>query len=34
MVSNKDWVGNAKSIFVCNGASNHTHEEFNSCSRD
>lgn len=27
MVSNKDWVGNAKSIFVCNGASNHTHEE-------
>lgn len=27
MVSNKDWVGNAKSIFVCNGASNHTDEE-------
>lgn len=23
----KDWVGNAKSIFVCNGASNHTEEE-------
>lgn len=22
-----DWVGNAKSIFVCNGASNHTEEE-------
>lgn len=27
MVSNKDWVGNAKSIFVCNGASNHTDEK-------
>lgn len=23
----KDWTGNAKSIFVCNGASNHTEEE-------
>lgn len=23
----KDWTGNAKSIFVCNGASNHTDEE-------
>ena len=23
----KDWSGNAKSIFVCNGASNHTEEE-------
>ena len=24
---NKDWTGNAKSIFVCNGASNHSEEE-------
>ena len=24
---NKDWTGNAKSVFVCNGASNHTDEE-------
>lgn len=23
----KDWTGNAKSIFVCNGASNHTEDE-------
>ena len=23
----KDWTGNAKSIFVCNGASNHSEEE-------
>lgn len=23
----KDWTGNAKSVFVCNGASNHTDEE-------
>jgi hypothetical protein len=23
----KDWIGNSKSIFVCNGASNHTEEE-------
>lgn len=23
----KDWTGNAKSVFVCNGASNHTEEE-------
>ena len=23
----KDWTGNAKSIFTCNGASNHTEEE-------
>lgn len=23
----KDWTGNAKSIFVCNGASNHTQEQ-------
>ena len=22
-----DWTGNAKSIFVCNGASNHSDEE-------
>lgn len=22
-----DWTGNAKSVFVCNGASNHTEEE-------
>ena len=22
----KDWTGNSKSIFVCNGASNHTDE--------
>jgi hypothetical protein len=26
-MSNKDWVGNKKSIFVCHGASNHTEEE-------
>lgn len=26
-MANKDWVGNNKSIFVCNGASNHTTEE-------
>ena len=24
---NKDWTGNAKSIFVCNGASNHSEDE-------
>lgn len=24
---NKDWTGNAKSVFTCNGASNHTTEE-------
>ena len=24
---NKDWTGNAKSIFVCHGASNHTEED-------
>ena len=24
---NKDWTGNAKSIFVCNGASNHSEED-------
>ena len=23
----KDWTGNAKSVFVCNGASNHTEDE-------
>ena len=23
----KDWTGNNKSVFVCNGASNHTKEE-------
>lgn len=23
----KDWVGNNKSIFVCNGASNHSNSE-------
>ena len=23
----KDWMGNAKSVFVCNGASNHTDDE-------
>ncbi len=23
----KDWTGNSKSVFVCNGASNHTEEE-------
>lgn len=23
----KDWTGNQKSVFVCNGASNHTEEE-------
>ena len=23
----KDWTGNAKSIFVCNGASNHSDDE-------
>ena len=23
----KDWIGNSKSVFVCNGASNHTEEE-------
>lgn len=27
MTKEKDWVGNAKSIFVCNGASNHTDQE-------
>ena len=26
-MSSKDWTGNNKSIFVCNGASNHTTEE-------
>lgn len=26
-MSGKDWSGNTKSIFVCNGASNHTDEE-------
>ena len=25
-MQNKDWTGNAKSVFVCNGASNHTEE--------
>lgn len=23
----KDWIGNGKSVFVCNGASNHSYEE-------
>ncbi|MCQ2609109.1 MAG: hypothetical protein MJ197_10545 [Bacteroidales bacterium] len=23
----KEWIGNTKSVFVCNGASNHTEEE-------
>lgn len=27
MYEQKDWTGNAKSIFVCNGASNHTEEK-------
>lgn len=27
MVKAKDWTGNAKSIFICNGASNHSEEE-------
>ena len=27
MVKAKDWTGNAKSIFTCNGASNHSEEE-------
>lgn len=27
MNATKDWTGNAKSIFVCNGASNHSDEE-------
>ena len=26
-MKNKDWTGNAKSIFVCNGASNHSEDE-------
>lgn len=26
-MQHKDWIGNAKSVFVCNGASNHTEEE-------
>lgn len=26
-MNNKDWTGNAKSIFVCHGASNHTEED-------
>lgn len=26
-MEHKDWTGNAKSVFVCNGASNHTEEE-------
>lgn len=26
-LKNKDWTGNAKSVFVCNGASNHTDDE-------
>lgn len=26
-VTLKDWTGNAKSVFVCNGASNHTEDE-------
>ena len=26
-MESKDWVGNAKSIFTCNGASNHSEEE-------
>ena len=26
-MADKDWTGNAKSIFTCNGASNHTDEE-------
>ena len=24
---NNDWIGNAKSVFVCNGASNHSKEQ-------
>lgn len=27
MANKKDWTGNSKSAFVCNGASNHTEEE-------
>lgn len=27
MIEIKDWTGNAKSIFTCNGASNHTEDE-------
>ena len=26
-MESKDWVGNAKSVFTCNGASNHSEEE-------
>ena len=26
-MTDKDWTGNAKSIFVCNGASNHSDED-------
>ena len=26
-MQHKDWTGNAKSVFVCNGASNHTDDE-------
>ena len=26
-MQSKDWVGNAKSVFTCNGASNHSEEE-------
>ena len=26
-MNNKDWTGNAKSIFICHGASNHTDED-------
>lgn len=26
-MSGKDWIGNAKSAFVCNGASNHSESE-------
>ena len=26
-MSSKDWTGNNKSVFICNGASNHSTEE-------
>ena len=26
-MKSKDWVGNAKSVFTCNGSSNHSEEE-------
>ncbi|MFG6329284.1 MAG: hypothetical protein K1W06_07415 [Lachnospiraceae bacterium] len=26
-MSSRDWTGNVKSIFVCNGVNNHTDEE-------